>query len=144
MCSSDLNASRYNIPPPKLTPSAIDALKNHRFPGNVRELENILERALTLSEGNTIDVDALELTLVIPEKVPGQEVTPETTVTQHEQSIRDWQLTNLTLDDYLKNIEIQIITDALEKNRWNKTATAKQLGMSFRSLRYRLKKLGME
>ncbi len=115
---------------PAVTASALAALQKYRFPGNVRELENILERALALYDGNTIDVDDLNLPLVAssdsdteyPDYDPGME----------------------SLEDYLDGIERKAITTALEENKWNKTAAAKQLGLTFRSFRYRLKKLNME
>jgi two-component system, NtrC family, response regulator PilR len=113
---------------PVISPSALAALQHYRFPGNVRELENILERALALYDGNTIEVDDLNLPLVagsdseLPDYDPGAE----------------------SLEDYLDGIERKAITTALEENKWNKTAAAKQLGLTFRSFRYRLKKLNME
>ncbi len=130
-----INASRNNINAPRLTPSAFEALAKHQFPGNVRELENILERAMALYEGDTIGVEDLGLTTV-PEELTSQLQDPDPAA--------NWQQSNSTLEDYLEDIERKMIEDVLEKNRWNKTAAAKQLGMSFRSLRYRLKKLGLD
>jgi two-component system response regulator PilR (NtrC family) len=130
-----INASRNNINAPRLTPSAFEALGKHQFPGNVRELENILERAMALYEGDTIGVEDLGLTAV-PEELTSQLQDPDPAA--------NWQQSNSTLEDYLEGIERKMIEDVLEKNRWNKTAAAKQLGMSFRSLRYRLKKLGLD
>ena len=116
-----------NQPQPTLTKKAINALSQYHFPGNVRELENILERALALHDGNIIDRDDLHLPI-------------DTELPQAEKFDPD----EISLEDYLEQIEKQAISGALEENRWNKTATAKQLGLTFRSLRYRLKKLGME
>lgn len=115
-----------NAPPPRLTAAASAALAGYAFPGNIRELENILERALTLCEGSTIDVDDLRL--------PGATVpaTPSAPIAEKP------------LDSYLVDIEKQTILDALEKTRWNKTQAARLLGISFRALRYRLEKLGLE
>ncbi len=113
---------------PALSESALKALKDYRFPGNVRELENILERALALYDGNTIEVDDLNLPLVASSAA--------------EQA--DYDPTKESLEDYLDAIERKAITVALEENKWNRTAAAKQLGLTFRSFRYRLKKLNME
>lgn len=108
-----------------LSKEALAALKDYAFPGNVRELENILERALTLCEGNTIEASDLRL--------PSNEKTGPT----HPPSSH-------ALDSYLNDLERQKILAALEKTRWNKTAAAKLLGISFRALRYRLEKLGLD
>lgn len=115
------------VPLPKLSDTAINALTNYYFPGNVRELENILERALALHEGGVIEVDDLNLPL-------GLELA----------AAEDFDAGKMSLESYLEDIEKKALSMALEDNRWNKTATAKQLGLTFRSLRYRLKKLGLE
>jgi two-component system, NtrC family, response regulator PilR len=114
---------------PFISPQAMDALQKYRFPGNVRELENTLERALALYDGNTIEVDDLNLPLM---------------VTGNDTELPDFDPAQESLEDYLDAIERKAITAALEENRWNKTAAAKQLGLTFRSFRYRLKKLSME
>ena len=112
---------------PAIDAAALKALCAYRFPGNVRELENILERAMTLCEGNRIEADDLALPAATEDtagETPGQGTQP--------------------LESYLDTVERQRILDALEKTRWNKTAAAKLLGISFRALRYRLDKLGVE
>lgn len=113
----------------KLSTSAIKALQEYQFPGNVRELENILERAMTLFEGNSISVDDLQLP---------KEVFQENTNTE------DISSDNLSLDPTLLNTEKEAIIKALEQTKYNKTAAAKILGITFRALRYRIKKLGIE
>jgi two-component system, NtrC family, response regulator PilR len=113
---------------PALSASALTALQQYRFPGNVRELENILERALALYDGNTIEADDLNLPLVA----------------RADAEQPDYDPAKESLEDYLDAIERKAITTALEENKWNKTAAAKQLGLTFRSFRYRLKKLNME
>ncbi len=118
----------------KLSPNAVKALKQYQFPGNVRELENILERAIALHEGEQITEQDLGLVTAAPLMQKSSQGV--------ESSIFDPIMGSL--EDYLEEIEKQAISEALEQNRWNRTATAKQLGMSFRSLRYRLKKLGLE
>ena len=117
------------VPLPRLEREALAALQAYPFPGNVRELENILERALTLSEHDLIGAADLQL----PER--GREiqasVTPEPT-------------DDFELENYLDEVEREVIVKALEKTRYNKTAAAQLLGITFRALRYRLKKLGLE
>ncbi|RLJ21605.1 sigma-54-dependent Fis family transcriptional regulator [bacterium endosymbiont of Escarpia laminata] len=109
---------------PKLLDSALDRLKAYPFPGNVRELENILERATTLCENNTLTANDMLL--------------PETPL-DHRNANSDQPL-----GDMLGDIERQAIVKALEETHWNRTAAAKRLGMSLRSLRYRLEKLGID
>jgi len=117
-----------------LSASAMEALQEYSFPGNVRELENILERACALSDGETIDAPDLKLPPAGARL--GQATASETGI--------DMDAAFGNLDAYLENIEREILTRALEDARWNKTAAAKSLGISFRSLRYRLKKLDLE
>jgi len=122
-------AESNHIPVPKITEPAIRALKNYPFPGNVRELENILERALALYDGASINEDDLNLPLISgSNNATGNGYDPAMG----------------SLEEYLVNLERRAITAALEENRWNKTAAAKQLGLTFRSLRYRLKKLNLD
>ena len=113
---------------PHLERAALKALYEYDFPGNVRELENILERATALCEDNTIRVDDLGLA---EQRTTGDRV-PEAALPEEG------------LEDYLARIERQAIMQALESTRWNRTAAAKALGISFRALRYRLDKLGLD
>jgi two-component system, NtrC family, response regulator PilR len=113
----------------RLTDSALKALNEYHFPGNVRELENVLERAVTLCSNGLIDVKDLQLR----PKVSAAELPVQTAVTPGE-----------NLGDALEDIERDAIVRALEQTRYNKTKAAQLLGMSFRSLRYRIKKLGIE
>jgi two-component system response regulator PilR (NtrC family) len=116
------------IAKPVLSVAALAALRRYPFPGNVRELENILERALALYDGKSVEVDDLNLPLV------QQDFTVTT----------DYNPAHGSLESYLEEIEKKAIMAALEENKWNKTAAAKQLGLSFRSFRYRLKKLNVD
>lgn len=125
-------------PSHQLSRQAIEALMAYSFPGNVRELENILERACTLSSGEVIEAADLSLPL-------GADVisTPSVAATE-DSAVPPIEAAFGNLDDYLENIERRILSRALEQSRWNKTAAAKLLGISFRSLRYRLKKLALD
>jgi len=142
-------AREYGGEPPNLSPAAMDALKAYSFPGNVRELENILERAYTLCEDDCIEASDLQFSPAAqagdaeryaetPREGPQADAHPADS-TRAMPSPDDG-----SLEDYLESIERHKITEALEATRWNKTAAAKRLGITFRALRYRLKKLGME
>ena len=117
-------ATEMQMAVPSLDAQAQDILGAYEFPGNVRELENVLERAVTLCDGTTITAGDIQV------KAGGSTATaPES---------------DAALGDKLENIERDEITQALEQNRYNKAATAKRLGLSLRALRYRIKKLGIE
>ena len=108
--------------PPTLSPDALRALEAYPFPGNVRELENVLERALALTSGDVIEVD--DLRLVQPSGI-AEGAAP------------------INLQDRLDQVERKAILDALEKTRYNRTAAARLLGITFRALRYRMARLGL-
>ena len=114
--------------PVTLQAACLDVLGAYDFPGNVRELENILERAMAMCNGNTIGVEDLHLPHMAKESVHSIELGE----------------TNFHLDSSLQEHEKELILGALEKTKWNRTAAARLLGLSFRTLRYRLKKLGIE
>ncbi len=120
-------ASQSGVEGPELSDDAVAALERYAFPGNVRELENILERAMTLCDGNIIDADDLAILKEADgddrSSVPGD---------------------NDALDAVLESVEKETILNALEQSRWNKTAAAKLLGISFGALRYRMQKLGLD
>jgi two-component system response regulator PilR (NtrC family) len=111
-----------------LSASALEALERHPFPGNVRELENILERATALCDDSVIEAEDLHL----PD---GDEPVTASDPLPHP---------GVALESYLGEIERQAILKALDETRWNRTAAARKLGMTLRSLRYRLAKLGIE
>ncbi|MGP4843820.1 sigma-54-dependent transcriptional regulator [Marinobacter sp. 1Y8] len=134
-------AKDYECEPARLTPAAVDVLRSHPFPGNVRELENILERAFTLCDLDDIDAHDLHLG-TMPSGMTQQGATDIDSVLPEAPALPDNG--EVDLENYLESIERQAIEKALEATRWNKTAAAKKLGISFRALRYKLKKLGME
>lgn len=116
-----------NTPLPTIDEKAMQVLKQHSFPGNVRELENVLERALAMCDGKTIVTSDLLLdqshSTSAPPAIPDNPGLP--------------------LPEYLESIEKKAILKALEETRHNKTEAARLLGVSFRALRYRLTKLGL-
>lgn len=122
-------SERHGLPHTQLSRDALRTLISYDFPGNIRELENILERAAALAENDTIEATDLRLqpSPRSDSSVPGE--TPSAPA---------------SIDDSLAQTEKARILDALERTRYNKTRAAELLGISFRSLRYRLKKLGID
>ena len=151
--------------PAKLAPSALNSLRIYGFPGNIRELENILERAFTLCEDGVIQAADLLLPVAEPvsQRPPSREpiserplatpstaemddfaATPPANVGFEPKTLPILQPSVRNLEGYLEQIERAAILRALEETRYNKTAAAEKLGISFRALRYRLKKLGLD
>jgi len=128
-------ARRSSGTPPKIAEDAVKVLQAYPFPGNVRELENVLERAVTLSVDGVITTEHIRL------RASARSATVETAPNTASVSI---VTDSPALGSQLESIEREAIVKALEKTRYNKTAAAKLLGMSFRALRYRIKKLGIE
>lgn len=156
-------AASYAAELPVISANAMQQLCGYDFPGNVRELENVLERAFTLCDHNCIEVDDLQLgSAIIEDRLPRSADTlvnstadsstanstsnPPTTGTAapDQQPAVVTLAPGQSLEEFLEAIERRLITEALEATRWNKTAAAKQLGITFRALRYRLKKLELE
>jgi two-component system response regulator PilR (NtrC family) len=155
-------ATDYKAEAPKISAEAMNRLKDYHFPGNVRELTNILERAFTLCEDDIIQLSDLSLSpaeAATDTPTPSTETSASKTESTDENSVdrEDAELEIESDDDsgalpedadnlesYLEGIEKNVIVEALEATRWNKTAAAKKLGITFRALRYRLKKLGLE
>ena len=142
-------ATAQGRPVPALSDDATDALLAYPFPGNVRELENILERALALAEDDRIEASDLRL----PANglaAPPPTVLAASPTTIREPMVRDPRTADprdsmtSALPSYIEEIERNAIQQALEDNRYNKTKAAAALGITFRALRYKLKKLGID
>ncbi len=125
-------AENMGMEPPTIDDDALRALQRYSFPGNIRELENILERALTLCDGSRIAAQDLLL--------PDHEESAQPGVPAEQEA----PVSDEGLDNYLARIERAAIEDALSKTNQNKTAAARLLGITFRALRYKLEKLGIE
>jgi two-component system response regulator PilR (NtrC family) len=127
-------ADNLGMPQPTLTADALEKIRAHPFPGNVRELENVLERAMTLSTDDVIDADDIQL-----RKLPK---------TEHDPTPADEPANGIegvdALPRHLGDNERQAILEALQKARYNKTRAAGLLGLTLRQLRYRIEKLGID
>ena len=124
----------------ELTDEAMEALADYSFPGNVRELENILERALAMCEGDAVQPDDL----MLPEHAPRAPSASPARTADDDESAPLPHNSDQPLDDYISNLEREAIMKALEETRYNKTAAARKLGITFRALRYKLKKLNID
>lgn len=160
----DRIAPEWGIDRPRLAASAHNALQQYNFPGNVRELENILERAVALCENNMIEAGDLRL----PQRL--EPITGSTLARlsgQNSNAISaapvsslppDFAQSNYSvvapgtaavapagdLENYIDNLQREAIMKALQETRYNKTKAAQVLGITFRALRYKLKKLGID
>lgn len=123
-----LYCRQWGMPELTLQADALAAMQNYPFPGNVSELENLLQRAVTLAEHDSISAADLALDAGLQALMPPVQGRIDTA----------------NLEAYIENIERRAITQALTATRWNKTAAAEKLGISFRALRYRCKKLSID
>ncbi|MBU6247522.1 MAG: sigma-54 dependent transcriptional regulator [Xanthomonadaceae bacterium] len=142
-------AAKSGMAPGRLLPAAQQALDDYDFPGNVRELENVLERAMAMSDGESIDA----ADLMLPQRAPRPAFDPAMAAPAAHgaapavaaaPAVPPTPGSGVALEDYISNLERTAIMKALEESRYNKTAAAKKLGITFRALRYKLKKLGID
>ena len=132
-------ATAQHRPRPQLHADAVEALARYNFPGNVRELENILERAFALADDDGIRAADLRLPEMRP-SAPAQAAAAQLDPSR----IDPRESAASALPSFIEEIERKAIEQALTDNRYNKTRAAAQLGITFRALRYKLKKLGIE
>jgi len=140
------------VPPPRLTREALAVLGRYAFPGNVRELENLLHRAVALAGSDTIDVADLGLAApaVTDEPIPGLEL-PAPRVPEERLVPAAPQRPPMPAEEplphdiaaYLDEVERDILVRALERHRFNRTAAGASLGLSLRQMRYRMARLGV-
>ncbi len=136
-------AQELSEAPPKIAPDALSQLCEYPFPGNVRELENILERALALSDGNEITAQDLRLPQPRGMQHIAAELRQNPAVGQPHSTASAPAVAG-DLPEYIEQLERDAIVKALEECRYNKTRAAAKLGITFRALRYKLKKLGID
>jgi len=124
-------AAQNGTAPATLAPEALEELVRYDFPGNIRELENVLERATALSSSDVMGPEDLQLRPLVEERTPGDAARAE------------GRLPATSLPEYLDRVEREAILEALAKTGFNRTAAAKALGITFRQLRYRMQRLGI-
>ena len=147
-----LNNHRIGNSSYRLSPKAQDALLHYSYPGNFRELENILERAVALTVGQIIQLEDLQIHNAhqAQQESPGRagasfdalaDPQPQISLSAGAAAVADFIPGQTQIQDYLDEIERRIIEQALQQTRYNRTQAAKLLGISFRSMRYRMERL---
>ena len=147
-----LNKHRIGNSSYRLSPKAQDALLHYSYPGNFRELENILERAVALTVGQIIQLEDLQIHNAhqAQQESPGRAAAsfdaladpqPQISLSAGAAAVADFIPGQTQIQDYLDEIERRIIEQALQQTRYNRTQAAKLLGISFRSMRYRMERL---
>ena len=147
-----LNKHRIGNSSYRLSPKAQDALLHYSYPGNFRELENILERAVALTVGQIIQLEDLQIHNAhqAQQESPGRagasfdalaDPQPQISLSAGAAAVADFIPGQTQIQDYLDEIERRIIGQALQQTRYNRTQAAKLLGISFRSMRYRMERL---
>ena len=140
----------WGISTKKLSEKASKFLSSQHFSGNVRELRNVIERAITLSDDEFIEIEHLQPSSIRPSvpNIPVDTTSPIkseiSTETVKQNNLVDGKLPEEGLEQYLEKVEKEVLINALNLTHWNRTLAAKKLGMTFRSLRYRLKKFGLD
>ena len=138
----------HNNRPYTLSPAAQQMLLNYSYPGNFRELENILERAVALCVGHTVQIDDLQIQDVRHKPVRTETTVPVADTLPSETAAAPSRLLpfdpdTMQIQDYLDKIERDIIEQVLKQTEGNRTQAAKRLGISFRSMRYRMERLNI-
>ncbi|MGI3294734.1 sigma-54-dependent transcriptional regulator [Neisseria sp. SLRRB23] len=138
----------HNNRPYTLSPAAQQMLLNYSYPGNFRELENILERAVALCVGHTVQIDDLQIQDVRHKPVRTETAVPVADTLPSETAAAPSRLLpfdpdTMQIQDYLDKIERDIIEQTLKQTEGNRTQAAKRLGISFRSMRYRMERLNI-
>jgi two-component system, NtrC family, response regulator PilR len=137
-------AERHALKQPKLTRGAIEQLMAHDFPGNVRELENLLERTVALAGEGVIEADDLRIALTSANAAVAQVPASVETGPATPAPVAEGVALPLDLPAYLDQIERNLIERALTATRYNRTQASTLLGISFRQLRYRMQRLGIQ
>jgi len=144
------------MPVPVMAPDALRRLSSYAFPGNVRELENLLQRALALSGGDVIQADDLGLAdagigdpelavaaAVAVDAIDAAAALPHSAVTSVVATLPAAAPLPTDLEAYLDSVERDILLRALERHRYNRTAAGASMGLSLRQMRYRMARLGV-
>ncbi|WP_236761088.1 sigma-54-dependent transcriptional regulator [Acinetobacter sp. NCu2D-2] len=137
-------AKEWEIPTKRLTERSKELLLGQYYPGNVRELRNIIERAMTLSDEEFIDIQHLQTAPLRQNIVAPDDSNTAQVATNTDSFSIPKKLPEEGLELFMEKIEKEILLNALNITHWNRTLAAKKLGMTFRSLRYRLKKFGLD
>ena len=141
--------AEWKVPQKTLSNAAQKFLLSLSYPGNVRELRNMIERAISLCDSDQIEVEHLDILMQQNCEVShinqANINTNKTTVPlMPYDHLTEEQVENICLEQYLANIEKDILITALNQTHWNRTLAAQKLGLTFRALRYRLKKYALD